>query len=211
MVRGSRFPRDCAIGICGLTYALGPNRIRSVTKHSETTVNIMAEEQAAHHLLNVLEERGLNVDLDKILLGFEDEQTKQEAAAWVEEYLHEETLLSKEELELYVLTLINHWDFLTNFRYQTLRKKGVLHQYENDGQPVRPILDHEISAAIESLQNSTATIEAQCRVLEAQKDALLKLKALDKPNLDAEHARNERRRKEGQEKARLDVAVSLWV
>jgi hypothetical protein len=44
-------------------------------------------------------------------------------------------------------------------------------------------------------------------VLEAQKDALLKLKALDKPNLDVEHARNERRRKEGQEKARLDLAV----
>jgi predicted HAD superfamily phosphohydrolase YqeG len=62
----------------------------------------MAEEQAAHHLLNVLEERGLDVDLDKILLGFEDEDTKHEAAAWVEEYLHEDTLLTKEELELYV-------------------------------------------------------------------------------------------------------------
>lgn len=60
----------------------------------------MAEEQAAHHLLNVLEERGLDVDLDKILLGFEDEETKLEAAAWVEEYLHEETLLTKEELDL---------------------------------------------------------------------------------------------------------------
>lgn len=63
----------------------------------------MSEEQAAHHLLNVLEERGLDVDLDKILLGFENEQTKGEAAAWVHEYLHEETLLTKEELELWVL------------------------------------------------------------------------------------------------------------
>jgi hypothetical protein len=61
----------------------------------------MDEEQAAHHLLNVLEERGLNVDLDKILLGFEDTDTKHEAAAWVEEYLHEDTLLTREELELY--------------------------------------------------------------------------------------------------------------
>jgi hypothetical protein len=68
-------------------------------------------------------------------------------------------------------------------------------------------LDHEIAAAIESLQSSTAAIEAQSRVLEAQKDALSKLKSLDKPNLDVEHARNERRRKEGQEKARIDVAV----
>ena len=82
-----------------------------------------------------------------------------------------------------------------------------MHQYESESEPVRPILDHEIACAIESLQSSTAAIEAQCKVLEAQKDALTKLKALDKPNLDVEHARNEKRRKEGQEKARLDVAV----
>jgi hypothetical protein len=62
----------------------------------------MDEDQAGNHLLNVLEERGLDVDLDKILLGFEDADTKHEAAAWVEEYLHEDTLLTKEELELYV-------------------------------------------------------------------------------------------------------------
>ncbi|CAO2652854.1 Nn.00g022650.m01.CDS01 [Neocucurbitaria sp. VM-36] len=151
----------------------------------------MAEEQAAHHLLNVLEERGLNVDLDKILLGFENEETKQQAAAWVEEYLHEDTLLTKEELEL----------------YQTLKKKGLLHQYESEGEPVRPILDQEIASAIESLQSSTAAIEQQCKVLEVQKAALMRLKALDKPNMTVEHTRNERRRKEGQEKARLDVAV----
>lgn len=89
-----------------------------------------------------------------------------------------------------------------------MRKRGLLRQYESEGDPVRPVLDHEIASAIESLQGSTAAIEAQSKVLEAQKDALMKLKALDKSNLDVEHARNERRRKEGQEKARLDVAVS---
>jgi hypothetical protein len=89
-----------------------------------------------------------------------------------------------------------------------LKQKGLSHQYEGDGEPTRPILDHEIASAIESLQSSTTAIEEQCKVLEAQRDALMKLKALDKPNLDVEHARNERRRKEGQEKARLDVAVS---
>lgn len=60
----------------------------------------MTEEQAAHHLLNILEERGLDVDLDKILLGFEDDTIKADAAAWVQEYLHENTLLTREELEL---------------------------------------------------------------------------------------------------------------
>lgn len=69
-------------------------------QHGSTLPDTMAEEQAAHHLLNVVEERGLKVDLDNILLGFEDAKTKHEAAVWVEEYLHEDTLLSKEELEL---------------------------------------------------------------------------------------------------------------
>ena len=98
---------------------------------------------------------------------------------------------------------------LTRARYLTLRKKGILHQYEVDQEDaIRPVLDHEIASAIDSLQSSTAVIEEQCKVLEAQKEALMKLKALDRPNLDAEHARNERRRREQQEKARLDVAVN---
>jgi hypothetical protein len=92
-----------------------------------------------------------------------------------------------------------------------LKKRGLLHQYESEGEPTRPLLDHEITTAIESLQSSTVAIEEQCRILQGQKDALIKLKALDKPNLDAEHARNERRRREGQEKARLDVAVSITI
>ena len=85
----------------------------------------------------------------------------------------------------------------------------MLHQYEIDDEPIRPILDHELSSAIDALQSSTAAIEEQCKVLEAQHDALMALKALDKPNLSVEHMRNERRRRDNQEKARLDIAVSL--
>lgn len=97
-------------------------------------------------------------------------------------------------------------------RYQTLRKKGLLNQYEDadDTSTLRPILDHELSSAIDSLQSSTAAIEGQCKVLEAQRNALMALKALDKPNLAVEHLRNERRRKENQEKARLDSAVCAF-
>ena len=176
---------------------------------------IMAEEQAAHHLLNVLEERGLdrNLDLDNVLAAFEDEGTKREAAEWVNEYLREETLLTKDELELCVNPICAEiCNMLTKMiRYQTLKKKGILHQYEAEEEPVRPILDHELASAIDSLQNSTAAIEAQCQVLEAQKAALMQLKALEKPNLDVEHLRNDRKRKENQEKGRLDVAVSIYV
>ncbi|KAF2196410.1 hypothetical protein GQ43DRAFT_484974 [Delitschia confertaspora ATCC 74209] len=151
----------------------------------------MAEEAAAHHLLNVLDERELSVDLDAILATFESEDTKAQAAAWVNEYLNEETLLTKEELEL----------------YESLKKKGVLSQYENNDELVRPILDRELASAIDSLQNSAVVIEEQCEVLEAQRDALMALKTLDKPNLSVEHERNERRRREAQEKGRLDVAI----
>lgn len=68
-------------------------------------------------------------------------------------------------------------------------------------------MDHELASAIDSLQSSTEAIEKQCRVLEAQRDALMALKALDKPNMTVEHMRNERRRDEHQEKSRLDIAV----
>ncbi|KAH7121016.1 hypothetical protein B0J11DRAFT_533181 [Dendryphion nanum] len=151
----------------------------------------MAEEAAAHHLLNVLEERELDVDLDKILAAFEDEGTKKEAAAWVDEYLNEETLLTKEELHV----------------YQNLKKRGLLHQFENDEEPVRPLMDHEIASAIEALKSSTAAIEEQSKVLETQREALMALKALEKPNLNVEHVRNEKRRREHQEKTRLDIAI----
>lgn len=96
---------------------------------------------------------------------------------------------------------------LTLVSYQTLKNKGILHQYEAEDEPIRPIMDHELASAIDSLQTSTVAIEEQCRIFEVQKDALMKLKALDKPNLDVEHDRNERRRKENQEKARLDTSV----
>ncbi|KAF2648862.1 hypothetical protein K491DRAFT_669861 [Lophiostoma macrostomum CBS 122681] len=151
----------------------------------------MAEEAAAHLLLNALEERNLHVDLDAVLAAFEEDDSKRETAAWVQEYLNEETLLTRQELDL----------------YHSLKRKGVLRQFEHEDDPIRPILDNEVSSAIESLQSSTAVIEEQCKVLEAQRDALMALKALDKPNLAVEHTRNERRRKEHQEKARLDLAV----
>ena len=73
---------------------------RGSTKTLHQQLQNMAEEAAAHHLLNVLEERDLSVDLDKILAVFESDETKTAAAAWVNEYLNEETLLTKEELEL---------------------------------------------------------------------------------------------------------------
>jgi predicted HAD superfamily phosphohydrolase YqeG len=60
----------------------------------------MADEEAAHHLLNVIEERGIAVDLDSVLAAFEDDDTKKAVTAWTAEYLNEETLLTQDELQL---------------------------------------------------------------------------------------------------------------
>ena len=90
-----------------------------------------------------------------------------------------------------------------------MKKRGILHQFENEDELVRPILDHEVASAIEALKSSTAAIEEQCRALKVQREAIMALKALEKPNLDVEHLRNEQRRKHHQEKARLDIAVGI--
>lgn len=72
----------------------------------------MAEEAAAHHLLNVIEERELNVDLDKVLAAFEDDDLRREAAEWVNEYLNEGTLLTKQEFELWVHRFFKDYNIL---------------------------------------------------------------------------------------------------
>lgn len=103
-VASGSIKRVCASGCRGCPDKVGLTACASPQDTGHQQPNnwylAMSEEQAAHHLLNVLEERGLNIDLDNILLGFEDEDTKGEAAAWVHEYLIEETLLTREELEL---------------------------------------------------------------------------------------------------------------
>lgn len=54
------------------------------------------------HLINVLQERDIDLGEDDVLWAFNAPNTKDIGRAWVKEYLNESTLLSKEELELYV-------------------------------------------------------------------------------------------------------------
>lgn len=58
--------------------------------------------QAREHLLSVLKERGISLGSDDISWAFASPKTREEIIAWVQEYLHEDTLLSKDEIELYV-------------------------------------------------------------------------------------------------------------
>jgi hypothetical protein len=167
----------------------------------------MADEVAAHHLLTVLEERDLAVSLDDVLLAFESDETREESTAWVCEYLDPSTLLSPDELELYVYfpSLQNRFSCL--LRYSQLSANGRFQSLQSEDSRFLSHRDEDLEAAVAFLQTSTAAIEEHIKVLNFQKDALEDLKALNKPNLAVEHIRNDRRRREHQEKSRLEIAI----
>lgn len=55
------------------------------------------------HLLFVLRERDIPLSRDDVQWAFDAPNTKEAVVEWVKEYLGADTLLSKDELELYVL------------------------------------------------------------------------------------------------------------
>lgn len=94
--------------------------------------------------------------------------------------------------------------------YRKLLPRHSLSIVSDGAQSVRPIYDHEIQTAIESLESSTAAIEKQSRALEVQKQALLALKAQnDAPIGAAKRATADRNRKHVQELQSLDIAVRI--
>jgi hypothetical protein len=56
--------------------------------------------QAREHLLAVLQERGIPLGSDDVAWAFASPKTRDEIIAWVKEHLHEDTLLSSDEVEL---------------------------------------------------------------------------------------------------------------
>ena len=57
------------------------------------------------HLLFVLGERDIPLSRDDVQWAFDAPNTKEAVVDWVNEYLGADTLLSKDELELYALRL----------------------------------------------------------------------------------------------------------
>ena len=60
----------------------------------------MHGEPAIAHLFATLEEHAISVPKDDVLPIFASPKTKENAIAWIDEYLNPSTLLSKEELDL---------------------------------------------------------------------------------------------------------------
>ena len=56
-------------------------------------------------LLDVLHERGIALEQDDVAWAFDSPKTREETESWVREYLGTATLLTTEELSLYVSCL----------------------------------------------------------------------------------------------------------
>ncbi|KAF2091762.1 hypothetical protein K490DRAFT_31952 [Saccharata proteae CBS 121410] len=152
----------------------------------------MADSTPLNRLLAVLRERRIPLTRDDVQWAFESVKTQGDAEAWVQQYLEPETLISKEELEIY-----------QQLSERRSNKKGS--KAPPDGRPLR---DDDFRTAIEALENSTAAIELQSRALEVQKDALIALKKQNNgANEKVQRREEDRRRRSAKEKAELDFAV----
>jgi len=62
----------------------------------------MSQSAAFRRLLDVLRQRDIPLGRDDVGWAFESPKTRDEIVRWVEEHLNSSTLLSKDELKLYV-------------------------------------------------------------------------------------------------------------
>ncbi|KAH0566143.1 hypothetical protein GP486_000473 [Trichoglossum hirsutum] len=118
----------------------------------------MKEPSPLDQLLAVLQERDIPLARDDVEWAFQSPQTNTEVHSWVQHYFGPDTLLSKEELEL----------------FSKLEKAGISREIaiNHDLSVVKPISDEEIRSAIETLEISTAAINQQNLTLKAKRDHL---------------------------------------
>ena len=109
------------------------------------------------HLLRVLDERDTGLGRDDVAWAFES-ATRAESEEWVRTYLSPATLLTKEEFAFH--------DRFGDFTPQI-----------SSAASGRPLSDEDFEHAINSLESSTAAIDAHCQLMLAQKKALLEFKA----------------------------------
>jgi len=141
------------------------------------------------HLLRVLDERDTGLGKEDVAWAFEPAK-KAESEEWVRTYLNPATLLTKEE-----------------FAFQD--RFGEFTPQINSAASGRPLSDEEFEHAISSLESSTAAIDAQCQIMEAQKRALLDFKARNKTSDDrvAKFDSLKPQHKLARDKAQLDLEI----
>lgn len=141
------------------------------------------------HLLRVLDERETGLGRDDVAWAFEPAK-KAETEDWVKTYLTPATLLTKEEHAFH-------------------ERFGEFTPQIHSAASGRPLSDEDFEHAITSLESSTAAIDAQCKLMEAQKRALLDFKAQNSPNDDQSRAGSQKPpNKLLRDKAQLDLELN---
>ncbi|TAQ87728.1 hypothetical protein B7494_g3962 [Chlorociboria aeruginascens] len=125
-------------------------------------------------LLDILRSRDIPFDRDALQTAFEDPDSQTAIQEWVQEFLSEDTLLTKEEAALYA----------------ALEKSGEADTLaaSQDLSQVQGLSEQEIRSAIEELKRSTAAIEKQSDTLKLQQNAM---SMLVKSNKKTHHARSQ--------------------
>lgn len=131
---------------------------RIVSCDIKDLLGIMSDGAAKAKLLAILQSRGIPLGLDDVQWAFESGTTKAETIAWIEEYLNDVTLLTRDELDLY-----NAIGDSTKLELSSISHDIV------------PMQDRDLKEAIAALKSSTSAIENHAKVLETQRDMLLKL------------------------------------
>ena len=132
----------------------------------------MATSPELEQLLRVLDERSLGLGHDDVAWAFESPKTNGAITSWVQEYLSPATLLTREETTL----LVSHTLFrVSGLTVPSQEKRDSTKAGNSTSGPF--ISDEDFESAISTLEASTASIEQQCKLLEAQKKALQEIQA----------------------------------
>ncbi|KAK0118717.1 hypothetical protein ONS95_007605 [Cadophora gregata] len=150
-------------------------------------------EDSLQVLVKALHDHDLPCDREAIISAFADPESKPAIQAWVDEYLSPETLLTKDEANLYaVLTKSGEADTLA----------------AHDLSLVQEFSDQEIQSAIEQLKRSTAAIEKQSEALRLQQNAMNSLVRSEKRTSQARsHTERDQLRKWDVEKGHITATI----
>lgn len=153
-------------------------------------------------LLRVLDDRDVGLGPNDVAWAFDSVNTKDSIASWVQEYLSPATLLTREEAALLVLGHLIHSQYADT---DISEQRGLSRTSQLQNGP--PILVEDFESAISALEASTASIEKQCQLLEAQKNALLEIQARNASN-KADGVKAQRSSKFTREKSHAEFEAS---
>lgn len=171
------------------------------------------EQTLTDKLISILKVRDIPVKRGVIESAFEDDRNAQ----WASKHLRPDTLLSKDELALYVSFVPpppppppHYKTSLIRDRYLKLENSGALQPILNnpDLGATRPILEDEFRNAIESLEASTATIQKQTETLKSQCASLNKKLGLEN-NVEQQRSRDIARLQKKHEAGRQNTTMAV--